>query len=125
MNAVYQIDIERRETDQSQRPKDREGEDTLRDAGAQTDEDVHLFGRVMRRMHSPKDIYRVTPAVHPVREEIHQDQENEEGVNIQPDRVKAEIAPQVAVDQIDTRRYQHVHRLVPECCAEIRDRFLK
>ena len=76
-------------------------------------------------MSRPHNIDRVSPAMHPIKYKIDAEQQQDKRPPIHLDGKKPVILPQVAVDNINARRDEHIHRLIADRGAKIGDRLGK
>jgi len=113
--------MQRLKPDQRKRPKEKERGEPLRHARTQGDHEIHLLRRVMRRVGRPHNVDRVAPAMDPIENEIDAEQQKDERPPIQLDREQTEVIPKITVDNINTRGYEYIHRLIAKRGSEVRD----
>lgn len=111
--------------DDRQNPKEKKRTEPLRDARAQCDEEIHLFRRMMRAMRRPQNIDLVSPSMHPVKNEIDAEKQQNRTPPIDGNRKNSKIFPQPAVNEKDGDHHENIRRLIAELRPEIRDRFVK
>jgi hypothetical protein len=125
MNSDDRVNMHGLKTDNRQNPEEEKRTKPLRDARPQRDEEIHLFRRMMRAVRRPQNIDLVSPAMHPVKDEIDAEQQQNRAPPVYRDRKNAEVFPQKTVNVKNADHHQNIGCLIAELRPEIGDGFVK
>src|SRR6478736_2299268 len=91
VNTCHGIDVNGPKADNGERPEKKKREQSLRNTRSDSHKEVHFLCRVMGRMRGPHDVDMMTPTMHPVKNEINTQQQQNKIHHIHFDVVNQSI----------------------------------